>query len=91
MAGVSLLLLSGDGSLAGQDRAGALTATGVGALRYVTGKIAGTQAFLIEEATTNLVGNPWFGTNATGWTGATRTTTYAYQGIASGLLSLIHI
>ncbi|MDQ3539193.1 MAG: hypothetical protein M3440_00765, partial [Chloroflexota bacterium] len=87
MAGISLLLLSGNATLAGQDRAGALTATGVGALRYATGKIDGTQAFFIEEATTNLVGNPWFGNDATGWTGATRTTAYAYQGVASGLIS----
>jgi hypothetical protein len=88
VAGISLLLLSGNATLAGQDRAGALTATGTGALRYVTGKIDGTQAFLIEEAATNLLLNPSAEvntTNATALDGATvtRDTTYARSGVAS--------
>jgi len=65
-----------------------MTATGVGALRWVPGPVAGQQAAFVEEGTTNLLGNPSLETNtgfASPWTSATisRDTAYAYSGAAS--------
>lgn len=65
-----LLLLTGNGTLAGQDRGGVPTATGSGALRYASGPFPTTQAFFVEEGTTNLCTNPSFETGTAGWTAA---------------------
>lgn len=61
------LLLPLDGDLAGEDRDGPITATGVGALRFVDGYASGSEAALVEEGTTNLVTNPSAETGASGW------------------------
>lgn len=79
--------LPANGTLAGRDRSGVFTATGSGAVRYDP---SGT-GFIIEEATTNLVTNPWRAVNNTGWSatnGSTaRTTSTSYQGPGAGLLT----
>lgn len=45
----------------------------------------------VEEGTTNLVTNPWFATNTTGWSATNaaiaRSTAYAYQGPAAATLT----
>lgn len=69
---IPTLLAPLNGSLAAQDRAGALTLTATGALRYVAGHWAGTQAAFVEEATTNLVLNPRFVSGAR-WTAGSST------------------
>jgi len=89
VANPALLLLSGDGSLAGENRSGPLTAVGTGAVRYAVGKFTGSQALFVEEATTNRAGNP-SAENADANIGTsvqlatrTRVTTYAAVGSAS--------
>lgn len=58
MANAALMYLGGNGTLAGDDQTGVFSAVGTGALRYAEGKFAGSQAFLVEEATTNFLANP---------------------------------
>lgn len=87
---IPLLHLPLDGSLQGRDRAGVVTASGSGALRYGTGPWTGVKAALTEEATTNLLLNPSAEVNTTshgGWGAGvpapTRDTTTAFSGTAS--------
>lgn len=57
---VPSLFLSMNGSLAGRDASGAITATATGPVRYRPGLWTGTQAALVEEATTNYLFDPLF-------------------------------
>lgn len=67
MSDPALLYLSGNGTTAGTSAAGAVNATQNGTERFTDGYAGGTQAFLIEEATTNLVTNPSLEVDASGW------------------------
>lgn len=95
-----LLHVSGNGTLLTTDRTGEGTAVGSGALRYLEGQWAGSQAFYVEEATTNLLPNPSaevdlasIYVNSTASVTNTRVSTYAVSGgwsvetIASGSTS----
>lgn len=79
---IPTLLLKPNGS---RDRRGPISPTLSGAVRTVPGQSG--DAWFVEEGTTNLVGNPWHAVGTLGWTGTTRSTAWASQGPASGLIT----
>lgn len=90
MSNPALLFLSGNNTLAGEDTTGAILAVATGALRYRSGALPSTQAFFIEEGTTNLITNPSFEVSTSPWSPGNATIAVSTEQAQFGTSSCKH-